>query len=167
MSFLTQVVLEAERASVVEFVQALERDPGLRAIMREQGLQAAIQAAARQQPVPQEPKRPPLRQDPGHASPVVADSGRVVRAGDSSHRRPDPSRVAGFDPSRVPGSTQVGGGGLTHNNTPGRPDVSMVGRSRPTKPMQSGKSKIVPEPDQGKSERPGSRPVTGPLEPRG
>ena len=50
----------------------------------------------------------------------------------------------------------------------GRPEVRVVGRApQPARPVQSAKSKIVPEPDQGKSERPGSRPVTGPLEPRG
>jgi hypothetical protein len=43
--------------------------------------------------------------------------------------------------------------------------VSMVGRSRPTKPMQSGKSKIVPEPDQLQSAPPGKR--SSPLEPPG
>ena len=48
-------------------------------------------------------------------------------------RRPDP-RVVDPDP-HVAGSTQVGGDLIT-NNTPGR-------WSRPAKPIQSGKSKIV------------------------
>ena len=50
------------------------------------------------------------------------------------------------------------------NNSPGRPDVSMVGRSRPAKPIQSVKSKIVPEPDQIQSAPPRR---SSPLEPPG
>jgi hypothetical protein len=41
-SFLTRVIWEAERESVVEFIQALRHDEGLRAVMREKGLQAAM-----------------------------------------------------------------------------------------------------------------------------
>jgi hypothetical protein len=92
----------------------------------------------------------PVRQD---SEPHVADSGRVVRVGGGS-RRPDP-RVVDPDP-HVADSTQVGGDLIT-NNTPGRPSVSMIGRSRPAKPIQSGKSKIVPEPDQIQSAPPGPR----------
>jgi len=100
----------------------------------------------------------PVRQD---SEPRVADSGRVVRVGGGS-RRPDP-RVVDPDP-HVAGSTQVGGDLIT-NNTPGRPSVSMIGRSRPAKPIQSGKSKIVPEPDQIWSAPPGRR--SSLLEPPG
>jgi len=50
----------------------------------------------------------------------------------------------------------------------GRPEVRVVGRApRPANPIRSAKSAIVPEPDQVQSERPNSRMVTGPLEPRG
>jgi hypothetical protein len=40
------------------------------------------------------------------------------------------------------------------NNSPGRPEVRVVGRSRPAKPIQSVKSKIMPEPDQVQSAPP-------------
>ena len=65
-------------------------------------------------------RRGPVHQEPGPGS-----------------RRPDPRVGAGSSMS-----------GPISNNSPGRPDVTMVGRSRPAKPIQSVKSKIVPEPDQ-------------------
>ena len=40
------------------------------------------------------------------------------------------------------------------NNSPGRPEVRVVGRSRPAKPIRSAKSAIVPEPDQIQSAPP-------------
>jgi len=145
MSFLTQIIIEAERSSAAEFMQALSHDAGLQAVMREEGLRAAMQAVSRQTLVRkpssahQDPSSPvrqePVRQDP---EPRVADSGRVVRVG----------------------------GDLITNNSPGRPDITAIGRSRPTKPMQSGKSKIVPEPDQIQSAPPGPR-RSSPLEPPG
>jgi hypothetical protein len=158
MSTVIPIILEAERESVKEFL----------GLVREEELRAAMQAAAQasvaqktalhQEPGRQEPmQRGSGRQDSDLASLVVADSGRVVRVGGGS-RRPDP-RVADPDPHvadpdpHVAGSTQVGGDLIT-NNTPGRPDVTAIGRSRPTKPVQSGKSKIVPEPDQLQSEPP-------------
>ena len=51
------------------------------------------------------------------------------------------------------------------NNSPGRPEVRVVGRSRPAKPIQSVKSRIVPEPDQIQSAPPRRR--SSPLEPPG
>ena len=66
-------------------------------------------------------RRGPVHQEPGPGS-----------------RRPDPRVGAGSSMS-----------GPISNNSPGRPDVTMVGRSpRPAKPIQSVKSRIVPEPDQ-------------------
>ena len=56
-------------------------------------------------------------------------------------------------------------GAPTGNNSLGRPDVRMVGRSpRPTTPIRSVKSAIVPEPDQVRSEPPHR---STPLEPPG
>jgi hypothetical protein len=173
MSFLTQVMLEAEDTSAMDLIA---REPALQAIMREEGLRAAMQAAARQAdsrrvPVHQGPMRPedvrqePMRQaDSDLASLVVADSGRVVRTNnnlgrlDRSANHPNGPGEAGpvRTAARGGSSTQVGGDLIT-NNTPGRPSVSMIGRSRPTKPIQSGKSKIVPEPDQIQSPPPGRR----------
>ena len=49
MSFLTRVMLEAERDSVRDFVQALSHDGGLQAILREKGLRAAMQTASTRQ----------------------------------------------------------------------------------------------------------------------
>jgi hypothetical protein len=46
---------------------------------------------------------------------------------------------------------------ITNNNSSGQPEVRVVGRARPAKPIQSVKSKIVPEPDQIQS-RPPVRP---------
>jgi len=144
MSLLTRTMLEAERDSALAFIQAVSHDGGLQAILREEGLRAAMQAAARQA----DSRRTARQQEPSSstsASPVqepvrqdseprVADSGRVVRVG----------------------------GDLITNNSPGRPDVTAVGRSRPTKPIQSGKSKIVPEPDLALSAPPRR---SSPLEP--
>jgi hypothetical protein len=150
MSFLISTMLEAEDASAMDLIS---QEAGLQAILREEGLRAAMQAAARQadarriarqqEPsslVRQGPVRPEdVRQEPMRRDdePHIADSGRFVR-GDGSHRRPDPQR-ANPDPSHAAGSTHVGGDLITNNN-PGRPDVSMIGRSRPTKLVRSGKS---------------------------
>jgi len=165
MSFLTKVMLEAEDTSAMD---SIARDENLQAILREEGLRAAMQAAARQSnmrrmpPVYQDPahqddpaRRPPLGQDP---EPQIADSGRVVRvhggltnSNNSPTPRPDPSSHV-IDSSRfVP--SRVGGGPIT-NNSLGRPEVRVVGRSRPAKPIHSVKSKIVPEPDQIQSAPP-------------
>jgi hypothetical protein len=166
MSFLTRVMLEAEDASAIDLIQ---RNGGLQRVLREEGLRAAMQAAARQAdsrrvPVYQEPsahqgpmrpedvRQEPMRQD---SEPHVADSGRVVRTNnnlgrlDRSANRPNGPGEAG--PARV---VRVGGD-IIANNDPGRPDVTAVGQSRPTKPIQ--KSKIVPEPDQIQSPPPGPR----------
>ena len=139
MSFLTKVMREAEDTSAMD---SIARDENLQAILREEGLRAAMQAAARQSnmrrmpPVYQDPahqddpaRRPPLRQDP---EPQIADSDRA-------------------------GPTRVGGDFITRNPA-GQPEVTMVGRSRPTKPpIRSTKSAIVPEPDQIQSPPPGPR----------
>ena len=45
-------------------------------------------------------------------------------------------------------------GAPINNNSPGRPEVRVVGRSRPAKPIRSAKSAIVPEPDQIQSAPP-------------
>jgi len=72
-------------------------------------------------------RRGPVHQEPGPGS-----------------RRPDPRVGAGSSMS-----------GPISNNSPGRPDVTMVGRSpRPAKPIQSVKSRIVPEPYQIQSAPP-------------
>ena len=142
MSFLTKVMLEAEDTSAMD---SIARDENLQAILREEGLRAAMQAVSRQTLVRkpssahQDPSSP-VRQEPVRQDPEprVADSGRVVRVG----------------------------GDLITNNSAGRPDITAIGRSRPTKPMQSGKSKIVPEPDQIQSAPPGPR-RSSPLEPPG
>jgi hypothetical protein len=128
MNTFVEIVLEAERESVKELMGRM-REEALRAAMR-----AAAQASlAQKTALRQEPGRQgsgrqePGRQEPGrqNSEPRVADSGRVVRVG----------------------------GDFVYNNS-GRPDVTMVGRARPTKPIQSVKSKIVPEPDQIQSARP-------------
>jgi hypothetical protein len=96
------------------------------AAMREEGLRAAMQAAARQAD---------SRREPIHQKPVPAG-------------HPDP-RSAGAGPGRPdPVGTPI------TNNSPGRPDVRVVGRARPAKPIRSAKSAIVSEPDQVRSERP-------------
>jgi hypothetical protein len=143
MSLLTKLIVEAERASVVEFVQALERDAGLRTILREKGLQAAMQVVTAR-PAGMRRTRP---NGPGEAGPVVTGA---TRAGGSRQ-----------------GASPTGAGTpISHNSTPGRPDVTVVGRARPAgHPIQSAKSKIVPEPDQIWSEPPGRRPSL--LEPPG
>ena len=82
-------------------------------------------------------RRGPVHQEPGPGS-----------------RRPDPRVGAGSSMS-----------GPISNNSPGRPDVTMVGRSpRPAKPIQSVKSRIVPEPYQIQSAPPRR---SSPLEPPG
>jgi len=82
-------------------------------------------------------RRGPVHQEPGPGS-----------------RRPDPRVGAGSSMS-----------GPISNNSPGRPDVTMVGRSpRPAKPIQSVKSRIVPEPYQIQSAPPHR---SSPLEPPG
>jgi hypothetical protein len=168
MSFLTRVILEAERESVVDFVHALDRDEGLRAVLREQGLRAATQAAARASLARKEPV--PVRQEPMRRGHVHGDrlEPRINSAGrfDRPNNRPNGpgeagpvrtgSGVAGthHPEGRGGSSTRVGGDLIT----PGRPDVTAIGRARPTtKPMQTGKSKIVPEPDQIQSPPPGRR----------
>ena len=70
--------------------------------------------------------RQPVRQEPMRQEP------------EPGNRRPDP---------------HVAGGPIT-NNSLGRPEVRVVGRSRPAKPIHSVKSKIVPEPDQIQSAPP-------------
>ena len=176
MSTVIPIILEAETISAREYIAG----EYMRATtMREEELRAAMRAAAQaslaqKTALRQEPGRQGSgRQDSDLASLGVADSGRVVRVGGGS-RRPDP-RVVDPNP-HVAGSTQVGGdlatnnsqnrsgppaggsrqvsGGPVTNNPLGRAGVTMVGRSRPTKPMQSGKSKIVPEPDQIQSAPP-------------
>jgi hypothetical protein len=137
MSLLTQIMLEAERASAAEFSLALSRDAGLRAILREEGLRAAMQAAARQA----DSRREPIRQTPAPAG------------------HPDPRSVGTRSSRPDPVGTPI------TNNSSGQPEVRVVGRARPTKPMQSGKSRIVPEPDQIQSPPLGRR--SSPLEPPG
>ena len=94
--------------------------------MREEALRAALRASARQADSRREPLRQePMRQEPVHQNP-----------GPGSH--PDP---------------HVAGGPIT-NNSLGRPEVRVVGRSRPAKPIRSTKSAVVPEPDQIQSAPP-------------
>jgi hypothetical protein len=139
MSLLTRTLMECERTSAMEFAQELSRDEGLQIIMREQGLRAAMQAAARQA----DSRRGPVHQNPGPAGhPDPRSAG--ARSG-----RPDPI------------------GAPIANNSQGQPEVRVVGRARPAKPIRTAKSGVVPEPDQVTSRRPEPRPVTGPLEPRG
>jgi hypothetical protein len=97
-----------------------------REFIREEGLRAAMQAAARQANT----RRASIRQEPAPAG-----------------QRADP---------RVTGRTRVGGvGAPITNNSAGQPTVSVVGRSpRPTKPIRSMKSRIVPEPGQIQSKPP-------------
>jgi hypothetical protein len=140
MSFLTRVMLEAEDASAIDLIQ---RNGGLQRVLREEGLRAAMQAAARQSNLrvnssgrlDRSANRP---NGPGEAGPVRTGSGVV-------------------SPARGGSSIQVGGDLIT-NNTPGRPSVSMIGRSRPAKPVQSA------EPDQIWSAPPGPRRRSSPLE---
>jgi hypothetical protein len=101
----------------------------MRAAMREEGLRAAMQAAARQAD---------LRRGPVHQEPSAVRQEPSVRQDSGAGSRPDP-HVAG-----VP---------IT-NNSPGRPEVRVVGRSRPANPIRSTKSAIVPEPDQIQSAPP-------------
>jgi hypothetical protein len=110
-----------------------------REAMRTAMREEALRAAARQAD---------SRREPIHQKPVPAG-------------HPDP-RSAGARPGR-PDPV----GAPTGNNSLGQPEVRVVGRSRPAKPIRSAKSVIVPEPDQIISRRPDPRPVTGPLEPRG
>ena len=106
----------------------------MRAVMGKEGLRVAMQAALTRQA---DSRRGPVHQEPGPGS-----------------RRPDPRVGAGSSMS-----------GPISNNSPGRPDVTMVGRSpRPAKPIQSVKSRIVPEPYQIQSAPPRR---SSPLEPPG
>jgi hypothetical protein len=153
VSTVLEILRETEVTLPTSLVRALERalrrERWERQKLREEGLRAQMQAAsqaslARKTALRQEPvQRGSGRQEPAHQEPDlaplgVADSGRVVRVG----------------------------GDLITNNTPGRPDITSVGRARPTKPIQSVKSKIVPEPDQIQSAPPGRR-RSSPLEPPG
>jgi hypothetical protein len=99
--------------------------------------------------------------------PHIADSGRYVRGRGDPNGRPNgpgEARPARFD--GVAGSTHAGGDLVTRNPA-GQPTVTAIGQSRPTKPMQTGKSKIVPEPDQIQSPPPGPRRRASMLEPPG
>jgi hypothetical protein len=129
MSLLTRIIMEAERASAWEFI-------------REEGLRAAMQAAARQADLRVRTNRPA---GPGEAGPVRVGGASPTRAGSSK---------------QVCSSSPTGAGTPISNNSPGRPDVRVVGRSpQPTKPIQSVKSKIVPEPDQIQSAPPTRREI--------
>jgi hypothetical protein len=82
-----------------------------------------------------------------------------------------PVRVGGAGPTRAGSSKQVGSTSPTgvgtpiSNNSAGRPDVHVIGRSpQPAKPIRSTKSQIVPEPDQIQSAPPRR---SSPLEPPG
>jgi hypothetical protein len=109
-----------------------------------QSLRAALQELARQGVLRVRTNRPAGPGEAGPAGPGVAGPARVGGAGSSG-----------------------GVGAPIANNSPGRPDVRVVGRSpQPAKPIRrSMKSRIVPEPDQVQSE-PASRRSTL-LEPPG
>jgi hypothetical protein len=146
MSLLTKLIVEAERASVVEFMQELERDEGLRTIMREKGVQAAMQAVTtRPAGIRMRPNSPNRRPNgPGEAGPVR------VGGGDAGNPRAGSARAGGAFPHGA-------GAPISHNSTPGRPDVTVVGRARPSTmahPIRSAKSKIVPEPRARRHTRP-------------
>ena len=184
MSFLTRIMLEAERDSALDFMQAVSRDKGLQAVLREEGLRAAMRAAARQAdsrrwgPVRQEP-------EPGGAGPSragssdlrVNSSGRIDRPANRPASRPNgpgeagpvrtsPGVFGGASPTRAGSSTPIAVGEPVSNNSAGHPSVHVIGRSpQPSKPVQSVKSRIVPEPDQIQSKPPGRR--FSPLEPPG
>ena len=86
-----------------------------------------------------------------------ADSRRGPVGQEPLRQEPDPGSHPDPHVSGVPIS----------NNSPGRPDVHVVGRSpRSTKPIRSVKSRIVPEPDQVQSGPASSRRSTL-LEPPG
>jgi hypothetical protein len=148
MSTIVEILREAEVTLPVSLVQALEkalRRERQERQLREEGLRAAMQAAARQADSRRGAvHQGSMRQQPAYQQPPVRQ--------DSEPRVADSGRV-------------VVGGDLISNNSPGRPDVTMVGRvSRPAKPIQSVKSKIVPEPDQIQSAPPRR---SSPLEPPG
>ena len=90
----------------------------------------------------------------------------VLRRQQPGSRAANSARRQGRDAR--PGTPYGASYGNARDTDMGRPEVSVVGRApRPTKPVQSAKSAIVPDPDQVKSERPNPRMVTGPLQPRG
>jgi hypothetical protein len=75
MSLLIKTMLEAERDSALDFMQAVSRDGGLQVILREEGLRAAMQAAARQTNT-----KPPVRQQPSVRRDLrVNSAGRIDR----------------------------------------------------------------------------------------
>jgi hypothetical protein len=184
MSFLTRVMLEAEDASAIDLIQ---RNGGLQRVLREEGLRAAMQAAARQAdsrrvpvyqepsahqgPMRQGPMRPedvrqePMRQEPAHQGSRsdlrVNSSGRLDRPAG----RPNGPGEAGpvrtgsgvANPARDGSSTPRAAGEPVSNNSAANPDVTAIGQAREIKPAQSGKSRIVPEPDQIQSPPPGRR----------
>jgi hypothetical protein len=96
-SLLTRIIWEAE-SSVVEFVEALKHDAGLRVILRERGLHAAARQAellrrhARTRP-----------NGPGEAGPVVTGDGDT--------------------PGRAGNAFPHGVGTPISNNSPGQSDV--------------------------------------------
>ena len=138
MSVVTRVIVEAEAISSREALR-LMREEDLRAAMR-----AALQELVRHGLLRVRTNRPAGPGEAGPAGPGVAGPARVGGAGSSG-----------------------GVGAPIANNSPGRPDVRVVGRSpQPAKPIRrSMKSRIVPEPDQVQSE-PASRRSTL-LEPPG
>jgi hypothetical protein len=144
-SLLTRLIWEAERDNAWEFIQALRHDEGLQEILREKGLRAAMQVAT---------SRPAMSR-PAMSRPVDMRGGRVNRPAGPGEA--GPVRVG---PARAGSSTQFPHGAgtpVSHNSTPGRPDVTVVGRARPSTmahPIRSAKSKIVPEPDQIQSAPP-------------
>jgi hypothetical protein len=114
----------------------------IQAAMREEALRAsALRAAARQTA---------SRREPSMHQKLVPVAG--------------PARGAGAGSSG--GSERVSGAPITNNNSPGRPEVRVVGRSpQPARPIRhSMKSRIVPEPDQIQSAPPRR---SSPLEPPG
>ena len=112
-------------------------DTSAREAMRAAMREEGLRAAMQTAARQADSRRGPVHQEPGPGS-----------------RRPDPRVGAGSSMS-----------GPISNNSPGRPDVTMVGRSpRPAKPIQSVKSRIVPEPYQIQSAPPHR---SSPLEPPG
>jgi hypothetical protein len=168
MSLLTKLIWEAERESVVEFMQASASRSS--SSSRASASQAAMQAAAtsRQQAGmrrmrPNSPNRP---NGPGEAGPVRVGGGGGGGGDDASST----TRAAGPAAARVGSSPTGVGAPISHNSTPGRPDVTVVGRARPSTmahPIRSAKSKIVPEPDQIQSPPPPGPRRSSLLEPPG
>jgi hypothetical protein len=106
---------------------------------------------------------------------VQLPDGRIMRAADLERAEQvacvseRSARARGFSGgSSFSGSSGFGSGGgsssgglanigvaVSDNSNPGNPSVRVVGRARPgSKPIQTAKSKIVPEPDQIQSKPP-------------